>query len=73
MPTLSVQSVAKLITEVADRHRQHPDQAQYSPQYRIAISAVLKLVERHAQGMPEIGEALAKVRQAVGLAEPSDE
>ncbi len=67
MRLLSVQSVAKLIASIADRHGQAPGQAPFSPEYQVALRAVLQLVERHAQGLPEVGEALAKVRTAAGL------
>ena len=65
MPQLNVQSVTRMISQVATRYIASPGEAQYSPAYRAALGSVLTLLERRVHADPETAEALALARQAL--------
>lgn len=65
MPQINVQSVTRMISEVASRYIASPGEAQYSPAYIAALGAVLTLLERRTHADPEMAEALGMARQAL--------
>ena len=65
MPQLNVQSVARMISQVATRHIASPGEAQYSTAYLAALGSVLTLLERRVHANPDMADALALARQAL--------
>ncbi len=65
MPPLNVQSVTRMISQVASRYIASPAEAQHSPAYIAALGSVLTLLERRAHADPEMAEALGLAREAL--------